>query len=135
MTIQQSVNSFCLVLWLLALTPSAPLALMPPPSSGGSQASTVSRLQMQLHLHDLQQNATDLRKQLTQLRKMQVTRSAQPPAHLDTQQLALYEYPVKRHVINHFCECLSPPYGGFQKHGMSRQFVTWFLLGSIYIAL
>ncbi|XP_056609904.1 SRC kinase signaling inhibitor 1 isoform X1 [Triplophysa dalaica] len=55
-----------------ALTPSAPLALMPPPSSGGSQASTVSRLQMQLHMHDLQQNATDLRKQLTQLRKMQL---------------------------------------------------------------
>ncbi|XP_026063766.1 SRC kinase signaling inhibitor 1 isoform X3 [Carassius auratus] len=55
-----------------ALTPSAPLALMPPPSSGGSQASTVSRLQMQLHLHDLQQNATDLRKQLAQLRKMQL---------------------------------------------------------------
>ncbi|XP_056096972.1 SRC kinase signaling inhibitor 1 isoform X14 [Rhinichthys klamathensis goyatoka] len=54
------------------LTPSAPLALMPPPSSGGSQASTVSRLQMQLHLHDLQQNATDLRKQLSQLRKMQL---------------------------------------------------------------
>ncbi|XP_057202537.1 SRC kinase signaling inhibitor 1 isoform X11 [Triplophysa rosa] len=55
-----------------ALTPSAPLALMPPPSSGGSQASTVTRLQMQLHMHDLQQNATDLRKQLTQLRKMQL---------------------------------------------------------------
>ncbi|XP_055047871.2 SRC kinase signaling inhibitor 1 isoform X2 [Misgurnus anguillicaudatus] len=55
-----------------ALTPSAPLALMPPPSSGGSQSSTVSRLQMQLHLHDLQQNATDLRKQLAQLRKMQL---------------------------------------------------------------
>ncbi|XP_042577976.1 SRC kinase signaling inhibitor 1-like isoform X9 [Cyprinus carpio] len=55
-----------------ALTPSAPLALMPPPSSGGSQASTISRLQMQLHLHDLQQNATDLRKQLKQLRKMQL---------------------------------------------------------------
>ncbi|XP_048052342.1 SRC kinase signaling inhibitor 1-like isoform X17 [Megalobrama amblycephala] len=54
------------------LTPSAPLALMPPPSSGTSQASTVSRLQMQLHLHDLQQNATDLRKQLAQLRKMQL---------------------------------------------------------------
>uniref|UniRef100_A0A672R9A7 SRC kinase signaling inhibitor 1-like n=1 Tax=Sinocyclocheilus grahami TaxID=75366 RepID=A0A672R9A7_SINGR len=55
-----------------ALTPSAPLALMPPPSSGGSRASTVSRLQMHLHLHDLQQNATDLRKQLAQLRKMQL---------------------------------------------------------------
>ncbi|XP_051572754.1 SRC kinase signaling inhibitor 1-like isoform X1 [Myxocyprinus asiaticus] len=55
-----------------ALTPSAPLALMPPPSSSTSQASTVSRLQMQLHLHDLQQNATDLRKQLVQLRKMQL---------------------------------------------------------------
>uniref|UniRef100_A0A672R9B2 SRC kinase signaling inhibitor 1-like n=1 Tax=Sinocyclocheilus grahami TaxID=75366 RepID=A0A672R9B2_SINGR len=54
------------------LTPSAPLALMPPPSSGGSRASTVSRLQMHLHLHDLQQNATDLRKQLAQLRKMQL---------------------------------------------------------------
>ncbi|XP_051569946.1 SRC kinase signaling inhibitor 1-like isoform X1 [Myxocyprinus asiaticus] len=55
-----------------ALTPSAPLALMPPPSSSSSQASTISRLQMQLHLHDLQQNTTDLRKQLAQLRKMQL---------------------------------------------------------------
>ncbi|KAM4597746.1 SRC kinase signaling inhibitor 1 isoform 2-T2 [Polymixia lowei] len=54
------------------LTPSAPLALMPPPPSNASQANSVGRLQMQLHLHDLQQNATDLRKQLSQLRKMQV---------------------------------------------------------------
>ncbi|KAI1884121.1 hypothetical protein AGOR_G00223190 [Albula goreensis] len=54
------------------LTPSAPLALMPPPPSGATQATTVSRLQMQLHLHDLQQNATDLREQLSQLRKMQL---------------------------------------------------------------
>ncbi|KAG5280002.1 hypothetical protein AALO_G00083860 [Alosa alosa] len=53
-------------------TPSAPLALMPPPPSGGSPASTVSKLQMQLHLHDLKQNATDLRKQLSHLRKMQL---------------------------------------------------------------
>ncbi|KAM6957628.1 SRC kinase signaling inhibitor 1 [Aplochiton taeniatus] len=52
-------------------TPSAPLALMPPPSIT-TQANTVSRLQMQLNLHDLQQNATDLRKQLSQLRKMQL---------------------------------------------------------------
>ncbi|XP_036408333.1 SRC kinase signaling inhibitor 1-like isoform X3 [Megalops cyprinoides] len=54
------------------LTPSAPLALMPPPPSGATQATTVTRLQMQLHLHDLQQNATDLREQLSQLRKMQL---------------------------------------------------------------
>uniref|UniRef100_A0AAY4CZN2 Actin interacting protein 3-like C-terminal domain-containing protein n=1 Tax=Denticeps clupeoides TaxID=299321 RepID=A0AAY4CZN2_9TELE len=57
---------------LPSLTPSAPLALMPPPPSGVNQATTVTRLQMQLHLHDLQQNATDLRKQLNQLRKMQL---------------------------------------------------------------
>uniref|UniRef100_UPI0037E701F7 SRC kinase signaling inhibitor 1-like isoform X5 n=1 Tax=Semicossyphus pulcher TaxID=241346 RepID=UPI0037E701F7 len=48
-------------------TPSAPLALMPPPPS-----NSVGRLQMQLHLHGLQQNANDLRKQLTQLRKTQL---------------------------------------------------------------
>ncbi|KAL4657809.1 SRC kinase signaling inhibitor 1-like isoform X1 [Arapaima gigas] len=54
------------------LTPSAPLALMPPPPTGATQATTVTRLQMQLHLHDLQQNATDLRDQLSQLRKMQL---------------------------------------------------------------
>lgn len=79
------VLTFCPVLWLLALTPSAPLALMPPPSSGGSQASTISRLQMQLHLHDLQQNATDLRKQLKQLRKMQVR--CYNLMHFNTQQV------------------------------------------------
>ncbi|KAG5854963.1 hypothetical protein ANANG_G00043640 [Anguilla anguilla] len=55
-----------------ALTPSAPLALMPPPPAGAAQATTVTRLQMQLHLHDLQQNATELRDQLSQLRKMQL---------------------------------------------------------------
>ncbi|XP_075894625.1 SRC kinase signaling inhibitor 1 isoform X3 [Nelusetta ayraudi] len=53
-----------------ANTPSAPLALMPPPPSNA--VSSVSRLQMQLHLNGLQQNATDLRKQLGQLRKTQL---------------------------------------------------------------
>lgn len=62
----------CPVLSPPALTPSAPLALMPPPPASATQATTVSRLQMQLHLHDLQQNATELRDQLSQLRKMQV---------------------------------------------------------------
>ncbi|KAM4524962.1 SRC kinase signaling inhibitor 1-like isoform 4-T5 [Odontesthes bonariensis] len=55
-----------------ALTPSAPLALMPPPSSGLNQPVAVSRLQMQLHLQDLQQNTNALRKQLSQLRNMQL---------------------------------------------------------------
>ncbi|KAK5851264.1 hypothetical protein PBY51_002069 [Eleginops maclovinus] len=55
-----------------ALTPSAPLALMPPPPSGGNQPVTVSRLQMQLHLQGLQQNTNALRKQLSQLRNMQL---------------------------------------------------------------
>ncbi|XP_039978661.1 SRC kinase signaling inhibitor 1 [Xiphias gladius] len=55
-----------------AHTPSAPLALMPPPPSNTTQVNSVGRLQMQLHLHGLQQNATDLRKQLTQLRKIQL---------------------------------------------------------------
>uniref|UniRef100_A0A8C9R519 SRC kinase signaling inhibitor 1 n=1 Tax=Scleropages formosus TaxID=113540 RepID=A0A8C9R519_SCLFO len=54
------------------LTPSAPLALMPPPPTIAAQATTVTRLQMQLHLHDLQLNATELRDQLSQLRKMQL---------------------------------------------------------------
>ncbi|KAM7386998.1 hypothetical protein PAMA_009567 [Pampus argenteus] len=53
-------------------TPSAPLALMPPPPSNTSQLNSVGSLQMQLHLQGLQQNATDLRKQLTQLRKIQM---------------------------------------------------------------
>ncbi|XP_041813542.1 SRC kinase signaling inhibitor 1 [Chelmon rostratus] len=55
-----------------ANTPSAPLALMPPPPSNTTQVNSIGRLQMQLHLHGLQQNATDLRKQLTQLRKTQL---------------------------------------------------------------
>lgn len=55
-----------------ALTPSAPLALMPPPSLGANQPISVSRLQMQLHLQGLQQSTNALRKQLSQLRNMQV---------------------------------------------------------------
>uniref|UniRef100_A0A3B4X3L0 SRC kinase signaling inhibitor 1 n=1 Tax=Seriola lalandi dorsalis TaxID=1841481 RepID=A0A3B4X3L0_SERLL len=47
-------------------------SLMPPPPSNINQVNSVGRLQMQLHLHGLQQNATDLRKQLTQLRKIQM---------------------------------------------------------------
>ncbi|XP_048416651.2 SRC kinase signaling inhibitor 1 isoform X3 [Stegostoma tigrinum] len=37
-----------------------------------SHPTAITRLQMQLHLHDLQQNAGDLRNQLQQLRKLQV---------------------------------------------------------------
>ncbi|XP_035037374.2 SRC kinase signaling inhibitor 1 isoform X4 [Hippoglossus stenolepis] len=59
-----------------AHTPSAPLALMPPPPSISTQVNSVGRLQMQLHLHGLQQNASDLRKQLGQLRKTQVENQA-----------------------------------------------------------
>lgn len=55
-----------------AHTPSAPLALMPPPPTNTLHVNSVGRLQMKLHLHGLQQNATDLRKQLSQLRKMQL---------------------------------------------------------------
>ncbi|CAL8260938.1 unnamed protein product, partial [Arctogadus glacialis] len=55
-----------------AQTPSAPLALMPPPPSGANQPITVSRLQMQLHLQGLQQNTSSLRKQLSQLRHIQL---------------------------------------------------------------
>ncbi|XP_063328285.1 SRC kinase signaling inhibitor 1 isoform X2 [Pelmatolapia mariae] len=55
-----------------ANTPSAPLALMPPPPSNSIQVNSIGRLQMQLHLHGLQQNASDLRKQLNQLRKIQL---------------------------------------------------------------
>ncbi|KAI5624181.1 SRC kinase signaling inhibitor 1 isoform X2, partial [Silurus asotus] len=53
-------------------TPLAPLALMPPPPTGTSQPITMSRLQMQLRLSDLQRSTTELRKQLSQLRKIQM---------------------------------------------------------------
>ncbi|XP_041938659.1 SRC kinase signaling inhibitor 1-like isoform X2 [Alosa sapidissima] len=53
-------------------TPSAPLALMPPPPTGASQPITVTRLQMQQHLSGLQHSTTELRKQLDQLRKLQL---------------------------------------------------------------
>lgn len=65
-----------------ALTPSAPLALMPPPSLGASQPVSVSRVQMQLHLQGLQQNTNALRKQLSQLRNMQVGVSSSIRMHL-----------------------------------------------------
>lgn len=61
---------------------------MPPPSLGANQPVSVSRLQMQLHLQGLQQSTNALRKQLSQLRNMQVgekgsdcvsSRSLHPP--------------------------------------------------------
>ncbi|TWW70200.1 SRC kinase signaling inhibitor 1 SNAP-25-interacting protein [Takifugu flavidus] len=55
-----------------AHTPSAPLALMPPPPSNAAHVNSINHLQMQLHLSGLKKNATDLRKQLTQLRKTQL---------------------------------------------------------------
>uniref|UniRef100_A0A6Q2WTN7 Actin interacting protein 3-like C-terminal domain-containing protein n=1 Tax=Esox lucius TaxID=8010 RepID=A0A6Q2WTN7_ESOLU len=57
---------------IATLTPSAPLALMPPPLTGSTHPVTVSRLQMQTHLHGLQQNTSELRKQLSQLRNIQL---------------------------------------------------------------
>ncbi|KAL2078301.1 hypothetical protein ACEWY4_025986 [Coilia grayii] len=55
-----------------APTPSAPLALMPPPPTGASQPIPVTRLQMQQHLCGLQHSTAELRKQLDQLRKLQL---------------------------------------------------------------
>uniref|UniRef100_A0A7N4Q128 SRC kinase signaling inhibitor 1 n=1 Tax=Sarcophilus harrisii TaxID=9305 RepID=A0A7N4Q128_SARHA len=49
-----------------AATPSAPS------STPAGPPTAVTRLHMQLHLHDLQHNASDLRNQLQQLRKMQL---------------------------------------------------------------
>lgn len=45
---------------------------MPPPCLAANQPVAVSRMQMQLHLQGLQQNTNALRKQLLQLRNMQV---------------------------------------------------------------
>lgn len=73
--LQQNINTNRLnsaAVGCAALTPSAPLALMPPPSLGANQPVSVSRLQMQLHLQGLQQSTNALRKQLSQLRNMQV---------------------------------------------------------------
>ncbi|XP_077406455.1 SRC kinase signaling inhibitor 1-like [Vanacampus margaritifer] len=58
-----------------AVTPSGPLALMPPPPSApadGDQPLSVSRVQMQRHLLGLQQSTIALRTQLSQLRNMQL---------------------------------------------------------------
>ncbi|XP_061782821.1 SRC kinase signaling inhibitor 1-like isoform X2 [Nerophis lumbriciformis] len=56
-----------------AVTPSGPLALMPPPlPSGAEQPVGVSRVQMQRHLQGLQQSTNMLRMQLSQLRSMQL---------------------------------------------------------------
>ncbi|XP_033367471.1 SRC kinase signaling inhibitor 1 [Parus major] len=52
-----------------------PVPAPPPPSASSTpagQPTAVTRLHMQLHLHDLQQNASELRNQLQQLRKLQV---------------------------------------------------------------
>ncbi|XP_019729986.1 SRC kinase signaling inhibitor 1-like isoform X2 [Hippocampus comes] len=59
-----------------AVTPSGPLALMPPPLSANAgdtnQPLTVSRVQMQRHLLGLQQSTNALRTQLSQLRNTQL---------------------------------------------------------------
>ncbi|XP_037133223.1 SRC kinase signaling inhibitor 1-like isoform X6 [Syngnathus acus] len=57
-----------------AVTPSGPLALMPPPlpPAAASQPLTVSRLQMHRHLLGLQQSTNTLRTQLSQLRDIQL---------------------------------------------------------------
>ncbi|CAG02795.1 unnamed protein product [Tetraodon nigroviridis] len=55
-----------------AHTPSAPLALMPPPPTNAAHVNSINHLQMELYLSGLKKNATDLRKQLTQLRKTQL---------------------------------------------------------------
>ncbi|KAG6938376.1 SRC kinase signaling inhibitor 1 [Chelydra serpentina] len=64
--------------------PSAPASrsctgtLIPAPShpsatsTPAGQPTAITRLHMQLHLHDLQQNASDLRNQLQQLKKLQL---------------------------------------------------------------
>lgn len=52
-----------------------PVPAPPPPSASSTpagQPTAITRLHMQLHLHDLQQNASDLRNQLQQLKKLQV---------------------------------------------------------------
>lgn len=58
----------------------------PPPSATSTpagQPTAITRLHMQLHLHDLQQNASDLRNQLQQLKKLQVGTGGDPnPAQL-----------------------------------------------------
>ncbi|XP_076826460.1 LOW QUALITY PROTEIN: SRC kinase signaling inhibitor 1 [Brachyhypopomus gauderio] len=54
------------------MTPSAPLALMPPPPKAASQPITMSRSQMRLHLNELQESTSELRKQLAQLRRLQM---------------------------------------------------------------
>lgn len=64
-----------------------PVPAPPPPSATSTpagQPTAITRLHMQLHLHDLQQNASDLRNQLQQLKKLQVgTRWGAPhPAQL-----------------------------------------------------
>uniref|UniRef100_A0A8D0B3T6 SRC kinase signaling inhibitor 1 n=1 Tax=Salvator merianae TaxID=96440 RepID=A0A8D0B3T6_SALMN len=56
-------------------TPPSALPGPPPPSTTGTpagQPTAITRLHMQLHLHDLQQNASDLRNQLQQLKKLQL---------------------------------------------------------------
>ncbi|XP_061561465.1 SRC kinase signaling inhibitor 1-like isoform X6 [Phycodurus eques] len=55
-----------------AVSPSGPLALMPPPSDAG-RPPNVSRAQMQRHLLGLQQSTKVLRTQLSQLRNMQLS--------------------------------------------------------------
>lgn len=58
-----------------------PVPAPPPPSATSTpagQPTAITRLHMQLHLHDLQQNASDLRNQLQQLKKLQVGTGGAP---------------------------------------------------------
>lgn len=59
---------------------ATPVSGPPPPSAStpAGQPTSISRLQMQLHLRGLQNSTSDLRSQLQQLRKLQVLRAPGP---------------------------------------------------------
>lgn len=84
---------------------ATPVSGPPPPSASSTpagQPTSISRLQMQLHLRGLQNSTSDLRSQLQQLRKLQVRPALGPrpvPRPLATLPLTPKPLPTARPVV------------------------------------
>lgn len=88
-----------------------PVPAPPPPSATSTpagQPTAITRLHMQLHLHDLQQNASDLRNQLQQLKKLQVGTEGGPALPSSGWEAPAQEHRNPPFLVTFFCGAACP---------------------------